>query len=130
MTGLDTNLLIRLLTRDDETQARAVENLLNQQTKPAFIDRIVTIETIWVLQRHYRYPKNQIAQAIHQLLQIPKLQLEDQAKILDALTLYTTTNADFADIMIMLGNLQNKSNPMRTFDKKAAKLPNVELLEV
>lgn len=53
MIGIDTNALVRFLTRDDPAQFELVEKLLATctLTNPAFLSHEVMIETIWVLER-------------------------------------------------------------------------------
>lgn len=47
MIGLDTNLLVRLLTNDNKTQAKYAEKLI--EDNPVFIPKSVLLETEWVL---------------------------------------------------------------------------------
>lgn len=130
--ALDTNIVVRLLTRDDERQARAVDRLLAVHAspeQPAWIGRIVTVETVWVLQRHYRYTRRDIARALDVMLQVPSLNFEDEPALLDALELYTQSRADFSDILIMLDAISAGAECLYTFDAKAARLPNCQLLQ-
>ena len=55
MIGLDTNILVRYLTRDDEQQWRQATDLI-QQNQPCFITNIVLCELVWVLRGvNYRF---------------------------------------------------------------------------
>lgn len=53
MIGLDTNVLIRYLTRDDEGQYRATMKLLTRKAARFFIADLVLVETDWVLSSLY-----------------------------------------------------------------------------
>ncbi|ASC69917.1 hypothetical protein XM38_008470 [Halomicronema hongdechloris C2206] len=57
MIGLDTNILVRYLTRDDEQQWQQAADLI-QQNQPCFIANIVLCELVWVLRgANYRFQK-------------------------------------------------------------------------
>ena len=87
MIGLDTNVLVRLLTNDDPAQADAAQHLLETQAgrqAPAFVDRVALVELVWVLQRRYGYDRAAIADAVVALLRTPALRLEDAERVIDA----------------------------------------------
>ena len=74
MIGIDTNILVRYLTQDDIEQAKTVEALLdNYLTKPksVLINNIVMCELICVLDRGYKYSKDQIIEVVRQI-SLPK----------------------------------------------------------
>ena len=60
MIGIDTNILVRYLTKDDIEQAITASNLLEQYSgdeSSVYINNIVLCEVIWVLESGYKYPK-------------------------------------------------------------------------
>ena len=60
MIAIDTNILVRYITQDDEIQSKAAEDLLsgyNEKPQSIFINNIVLCELIWVLERGYKYSK-------------------------------------------------------------------------
>ena len=60
MIGIDTNILVRLLTDDDPVQAEAVRCLLTPLDKVAesvVINNIVLVETLWTLHRLYGFDR-------------------------------------------------------------------------
>src|SRR3546814_12031221 len=64
--ALDTNVLVRLLTRDDEAQCAAAVNLVLtevDQGGPAMLSLGVLLEAEWVLRRRYKLPQSEIRQA-------------------------------------------------------------------
>lgn len=63
MIGIDTNILVRYVTGDEEVQSKKADDFLKQyigQSASIFINNIVICELIWVLEKGYRYRKNQI----------------------------------------------------------------------
>jgi len=125
MIGIDTNVLVRYLTRDDERQASIAHRFLTGQCsveRPAFINRIVQCEVAWVLERAYGYPRAQIAQAMEMVFRTRQFQIEDQAAALAALRIYRQGKADFADALIAAGNRSAGCETTVTFDHKASRV--------
>lgn len=131
MIGLDTNVLVRLLTDDDPKQsaiARAyVARNCNPET-PAFVDREVVLETVWVLESAYDYARSDIAAAVEAVLQAADLTVEASERVREALRAYRN-GADFADAIIAAVNTSADCTFTVTFDKAAAsKLPHFKLI--
>lgn len=130
MIGLDTNILVRLLVGDDATQAKAANAFLAEHctaSQPGFISSIVVAEIVWVLERKYKTPKKQIADAMEALLQRADLQIQHIAATRQALEYYRKGHG-FADTLIGLINKEAGADYTLTFDKAAAKLPGFKLL--
>lgn len=85
MIGLDTNVLVRYLTRDDETQYRAVMKLLSRKGATFFVPDQVLIELDWVLAKLYGWTRTEIAESIARLLTVQNLEFEDEGRIRGAL---------------------------------------------
>ena len=131
MIGIDTNVLVRYLTRDDEQQSEIAHRYLTNECtaeQPAFINRIVQCEVIWVLERAYHYSREQIAQAMEMIFRTRQFQVEDQESALAALRFYRQGKADYADALIGAGNKTAGCDATVTFDKKASQLDTFQLL--
>jgi len=92
MIGLDTNILVRYLTQDDPGQSpRATELIERRLTEdnPGFISVVAMTETVWVLERAYRFSNVRIAEVIERLLQTSVLVVENEAEVFAAYTAYT-----------------------------------------
>jgi predicted nucleic-acid-binding protein len=121
--GLDTSVLVRLLVGDDAVQQRVAREYLARRSTPddpAWIDRIVAVETIWVLERGYRFDRGQIANAFEKLLDTAELAFEDHALVRKAVIAYRR-GAGFADALLALANETAGCTTTITFDSKAAK---------
>ena len=72
MLGIDTNVLVRFLVRDDEAQFERARKLIKRETsrgEPVFISQLVLLETEWVLRSRYGGTKTEISTAISALLE-------------------------------------------------------------
>lgn len=130
MIGIDTNVLLRLLVRDHDTQLRAAERLIATQCTsddPGYISRIALIEIVWALKGFYGYDRAQIAGAIRALLNVSELELESAEDVHAALKDYETSAAGFADCLLARTNASAGCEHTVTFDRKAAKLAGFEL---
>ena len=130
MIALDTNVLVRYLVRDDVQQAEAARTLLESLTaeRPGYVCREVTVELVWVLERAYRYSRDQIAAVLEQLVATEGLAIEAADDVARAVFRYRAGGAGFSDLMILAAAVRSGSHPLCTFDKKAARLDGVSLL--
>lgn len=96
MIALDTNVLVRIITRDDEDQAVRAAALVAHN--PVFASLTVVVEVEWVLRSVYRAERATIAEAFRTMLGIANLQLGNRAALLSALSLYDD-GMDFADAL-------------------------------
>ena len=126
MLGIDTNVLVRFLVRDDETQFEKARKLIKREVaagRRVFVNQLVLMESEWVLRSRYAVPKNQIIEAISGLLDATDIQFEDEPSIEEALFMWKDTAADFADCLIGAKNRRLGCRMTVSFDVKASRLP-------
>jgi predicted nucleic-acid-binding protein len=126
MLGIDTNVLVRFLVRDDEAQFEKARKLIKREVtagRRVFVNQLVLMETEWVLRSRYAVPKNQIIEAISGLLNATDVQFEDEPAIEEALFIWKDSIADFADCLIGAKNRRMGCRATATFDAKASRLP-------
>lgn len=131
MIGLDTNVLVRYLVKDDPAQARIASQVISRdctRESPGFINRIVLCEVVWVLETAYGYPKETIAGVLEKLFRTSQLQVEDVQTAWSAFRSYQKGKADFADCLLGTVNRQHGCERTVTFDQQAGKLDEFELL--
>jgi predicted nucleic-acid-binding protein len=119
MTSVDTNILIRLLTRDEESQYGKAYRLFDKKT--VFIPDTVLLETEWVLRYAYGFDRGQINDTLTGLLGLPNVQTAHPVLIQEALQ-WHRDGFDFADALHLA--MSGHCDTMATFDKaliKAAK---------
>ena len=131
MIALDTNVLIRYLTRDNPEQAEAARALLQGLTTngPGFICREVVIEVVWVLERSYRFRRERIANIVVELVATDTLVIEDDNDVAQAAAAYREGSADFSDLMILAAANRVGAQPLYTFDRRFARLDGTELVK-
>jgi predicted nucleic-acid-binding protein len=126
MLGIDTNVIVRFLVRDDEVQFDKACRLIKSEVtagRRVFISQLVLLETEWVLRSRYRLPKNLIIEAISGLLDATDVRFEDEPAIEEALFIWREATADFADCLISAQNRRLGCRATATFDVKASRLP-------
>lgn len=125
MIGLDTNVLVRYLVKDDPVQAEAARAAIETctSTSPGWVNRVVTCELVWVLERVYRLPRAKIAEALLLLLNAEQLRFEVADILPDAVVAYRDQRLDLADYLIGRTNLDRGCGTTLTFDTAAATLP-------
>ena len=126
MLAVDTNVLVRLLARDDAAQIHAAEAFIS---KGAWVSHLVLAETIWVLGSVYDLSRAQITTAIDMLLNHRELSLQDADVVTAALGHYRRRSAvDFSDCLVLEIASRAGHLPIATFDRNFAKLDDVKRL--
>jgi predicted nucleic-acid-binding protein len=131
MKAIDTNILIRFLTGDDEIQAKKVYSLFKNaelEKKEFFVPLLVMLETIWVLESVYEISRHDILDAIKDILLMPILKFEHKFALQQLVDAGQGNKYDLSDLLI--GHSANASgcDSVLTFDKKAAKFKLFELI--
>jgi predicted nucleic-acid-binding protein len=130
MTGLDTNVLLRFLLQDEPDQSARATKLMSSFSleEPGFISNVTLAESVWVLERTYRRPKQEIGSFVRGLLDAEELVVENHEAVAQALRKFDGSKADFADCLIeRLGHSAGCSRTM-TFDLNASKVSGMVLL--
>ena len=131
MIGADTNVIVRLLV-PNEPQREEAAKFFSQRSAadPAFVPLVVVVELVWVLNRHYGYQYDQLHKVIQWLLDSDDFVVEHRDRVEWALTNYTRSKIDLADLLISRAGEVSGASRTATFDINAAKLvPGMELLK-
>lgn len=126
MQAVDTNILLRLLVRDDPRQADLAEEFV---ASGAWVSHLVLAEASWVLATVYRRKPAEIAAAYEMLLDHETLVVQDAEILTDALTLFRQRpSVGFSDCLIL--ELARKAGhlPLGTFDRNLGKLSGTHKL--
>jgi predicted nucleic-acid-binding protein len=100
MIALDTNILVRLITRDDADQARGVDALLAVPDEAFFIPDLVLAELAWVLARSYGFSRAEVSEVLTAILDRLDVVFEEEERVRAAVRLYNQ-GVDLADGLIL-----------------------------
>ncbi len=131
MKALDTNVLIRFLVKDNEQQAEAVYNLFKlteSQNGEFWVQILVLLETLWVLEAAYKISREEIIDSIDDLLRMPILKFEAHSAIQSFLLSARKCKIDLSDLLIAHSSKLAGCEKIITFDKKASNFELFELL--
>jgi predicted nucleic-acid-binding protein len=122
----DTNLLVRILTRDDPQQAAAADRFIQAG---AWVSILALVEAIWVLGRIYAFDPGQLADAVELILQHEHLTIQDVDLVSSALNSFRAHPAvGFSDCLILETARKHGYLPLGTFDRRLGKLDGAHKL--
>lgn len=124
MRAVDTNVLVRLVTRDDPKQATAAERFIEGG---AWVSHLVLVEASWVLTAVYDVGSSDLATAIEMLLNHKELTIQDADVVAAALQQFQSKPAlGFSDCLVLEVARKAGHLPLGTFDRTLAKLDGAE----
>jgi predicted nucleic-acid-binding protein len=124
MRAVDTNVLLRLITRDNPRQAASAESFIRDG---AWVSVLALAETTWVLSSVYDLNPTDVARAIEMLLHHEQLVLQDAETVTHALELFRARPVlGFSDCLML--HLARKAGhlPLGTFDRNLAKVEGTQ----
>jgi len=126
MRAVDTNLLVRLIVRDEPKQVAAAEAFV---AGGAWVSHLVLAETIWVLDAVHERSAAQLAAAIEMLLNHEQLSIQDAEVVAQALAQFRARPAlGFSDCLVLEIARKAGHVPLGTFDRGLAKLEGAQRL--
>lgn len=126
MRAVDTNVLIRLVTRDDDRQVAAAEAFV---AKGAWISHLALVEAVWVLTSVYGLGPGKITTAVEMLLSHQNLTVQDSDTVAAALEQYRKKQAlGFSDCLMLEVARRAGHLPLGTFDRELSKLDGAQKL--
>jgi predicted nucleic-acid-binding protein len=117
--GIDTNILVRFLVRDDPEQAQTVRSLFERaeiENDRFHVSSIVLCELVWVLRSRYRLGREDVCSILDALLDIGLLQIQDRDLARRALAEFRQGPADFSDYLIGWQDRRAGCEETLTFD--------------
>jgi len=121
--AVDTNVLVRLLTRDDVKQVAAAEAFV---ARGAWVPHLVLTEATRVLTSVYDRSPEEIAAAVEMLLNHQHLTLQDSEAVAAAVSSFRRRPAlGFSDCLVLEVARKAGHVPLGTFDRNLAKLDDV-----
>jgi predicted nucleic-acid-binding protein len=128
--GVDTNILVRFFTRDDQAQFDSAARLIADATDGSlFISVVVLAELNWVLARAYDVPRKNLLLLMNSLLEMREFTVEAADRVRLALNMAGEQGCDFVDALIAYGNVEMGCTATVSFDKKALRMKQFVALE-
>jgi len=126
MRAIDTNVLVRLLARDDAKQVAAAERFVEGGV---WVSHLVLMEVTWVLDSVYDLAPAAIATAIEMLLGHQSITLEKAEVVAAAVAQFRKRPAlGFSDCLIVEVARKAGHIPVGTFDRELGRLEGVQRL--
>lgn len=126
MRAVDTNVLVRLMVRDDPEQVDAAETFVVQG---AWTSLLVLMETIWVLESVYGLSRRQIGTVIGMLLEHDSVTLQHEDAVRRAHAAFERhPSVGFSDCLIVEAARKAGHIPVGTFDKVMSRLDGAQRL--
>jgi len=124
MRAIDTNVLVRLVVRDDARQVLAAEEFI---ARGAWVSHLVLAETVSVLDAVYDLAAARIATAVDMLLNHKELTVQDPDVVTSALERFRKIPAlGFSDCLVVEIARKSGHLPLGTFDRDFAKVDGVK----
>lgn len=128
---IDTNILIRILVKDDDIKRKACEKLLEKAKRKEvilYILPVAIIEIVWVLEKYYKLDKKVIRELVEAILNTPEFKCEMEGVFKEAIKSYEEKNIKFADAVMGYWGIERGFSIVYTYDEKDFK--RIEGLEV
>jgi predicted nucleic-acid-binding protein len=129
--GLDTNILLRFVLRDDEAQYAKAEALLRDgftESDPGYVNIVALVEFCWTLRRTAKLANGRIREAVSLLLETENLFVERAETVAYAIWLSAEKGLEVPDALLAAINREDGCRKTLTFDKAFAEAGGAELL--
>lgn len=129
MIGIDTNILVRFLTRDDPVLTVKADALMASLSRSArgYVATAVVVELIRVVRRNHGATRAETAQIVEKLIASDELVVESRGNLESALQLLRTSSGEFPDCLILRACQNAGCHPTVTFDRQAARSIGMKL---
>ena len=127
MTGVDTNVLVRYIVRDEPTQAARASRELERGER-FLVGSIVLCELVWVLETGYGFSRRDVAVTLERILATAQFEIEAKDLALAALDDFRRSTADFSDCLLGRRNRAAGAAETVTFDRSLKGLEGFRLL--
>ena len=126
MRAVDTNVLVRLIARDDARQAAAAEEFIRAG---AWVSHLALAEATWVLSSVYDRKPAQIAAAVEMLVNHQTLAVQDADVVSAAVEQFRKKPAlGFSDCLLLEVARRAGHVPLGTFDRDLGRLPQAQTI--
>lgn len=125
---LDTNVLVRHLTRDPPAQAAKATHAL-QTSEGLLLADLILAELAYVLESFYETPRRQVAETLRAVLAYPSVRIVDPALLQRAVEVYEVHRLDFADAYLVASAERSGVEQILSFDRAIDRVGTVRRIE-
>lgn len=126
MRAIDTNLLVRMITRDDPRQAATADAFVSGG---AWVSLLALAEATWVLVSVYDMPAQQLSASVRMLIGHQQLTLQDPDVVEAALAHFDSRpKVGFSDCLLLEIARKSGHVPLGTFDRELGRRDGTERL--
>lgn len=127
MAAIDTNVLVRLVMKDDLAQYQKGLAFIEAH-QPVWVAHLSILELAWVLLSRYRLTKAKVCEVVRALLEMAALNIQQPAILEAAVKTWETSSIDFADAFILESARAASETPLGTFGSTLGKIPGTKFL--
>lgn len=130
MIGLDTNVLVRFFSQDDEVQSPIADAVIGSLTpeEPGWVGLATVLELVWVMSSTKRAGRIAVSATLDRLLLLDTVIVEQAGAVAAAVRQFRSSRADFADCLIAASASAAGCAKTVTFDRIAARDAGMERL--
>lgn len=126
MRAVDTNVLVRLMVRDDAAQVAAASRWAEEGV---WVSTLALAEAVWVLAAVYDRGRAEVASVVETLLNHQHMTLQDSDVVAAALERFRErSGVSFSDCLLLEMARKAGHTPLGTFDRNLSKLPDAQKL--
>lgn len=118
---VDTSVILRILVKDDDIKRKASEKLIKEAKQKGitlFVLPVVILETVWVLEKLYKYNRKTVRELVEAILNTPELKIVMEDVFKKAIEVYESKNIKFADAVMGHWGLDKNINIAYTYDER------------
>ncbi len=118
---VDTSVILRILLKDDDIKREAAENLLREsggRGVTLYLLPVAVMEIVWVLEKVYKYGKENVREIVEAILNTPDLKVEMNEVFKRAVRDYAEKNIKFADALMAQWGIERGLSMVYTYDAK------------
>ncbi len=131
---IDTDVIIRLLTGDDEQKRKDATTLFKRVAEGDLVlyapDTVIA-DAVFVLSSPnlYYLPRSQIRDLLVPLLRYPNFKVENKQVVIKALDFFVDKNIDFGDAMLAVLTHESQDKLIYSYDHDFDKIPDIKRKE-
>lgn len=131
MKLVDSNVVIRFLTKDDPKKAESCRKLIEKElgSDNLLLSDLAIAEIIWVLESVYKLKKDEIKEKTEAILNSKGLNFQNKNLLSEAIIVYSTYNVDFIDAYQAVLMQHADINTIYSYDRDFDKLKNITRIE-